>query len=117
MAAASSNKFVITAGSPSILEPYQTAIGRTCSTAARTAGSILLPNRSTGLMRKNPPGAGPAICGSARTRYARAGRLAYRGYGVRGNEGMGAFRYMIIPRMSMEPLAILIAKSNQYLLP
>jgi hypothetical protein len=52
VAATSSNTFVTTAGSPSSFKPCSWALGKISSAAARTAGSIFLPRRSTGFRRK-----------------------------------------------------------------
>src|SRR2546430_7779771 len=48
----SSSVFVTTAESPSKFVPYSSALGKTDSAAASTAGSIRLPCRSTELSRK-----------------------------------------------------------------
>src|SRR6266699_3141414 len=52
VAATSSSVFVTTAESPSKFAPYSSALGKTDSAAASTAGSIRLPCRSTELSRK-----------------------------------------------------------------
>src|SRR6266571_3671574 len=52
VAATSSSVFATTAESPSKFTPCSSALGKTASAAASTAGSICLPCRSTELSRK-----------------------------------------------------------------
>src|SRR6266704_1830092 len=123
VAATSSSVFATTAESPSKFTPCSSALGKTASAAASTAGSICLPCRSTELSRKELGDAPLAIVvrpGAGERSQARF--VGRRLWTLEENRTAGCGRPQATPQTVFTPALLLLgwgetALSRRKLLP